>query len=103
MSRLMMVSMVGMLLLGGAVHASDSVIDNAVDNCIAETLAHQREGLSDSDIRLVETRVKQECRNIVHRECRDTARPLCQHFSGMQTVDVEHDFPRNTVRAAFMQ
>lgn len=101
MNRLVLVSMVGVLLLSGAAHSSDTVLDKAVENCIAETMSHQRDALSDNEIRVVESRVKQECRNIVYRECRDSDRPLCQHFSGMKMADVEHDYSRSNVVAAF--
>lgn len=101
MNRAMVVPMVGMFLLGSAAHTADTAMENAVDNCIAETMAYQPEGMSDKERHVVESRIKEECAVIVYRECRDKARPLCQHFSGVQVTANDRTVPRNTIRAAY--
>lgn len=101
MNRLLVVTVVGVLSLGGVAHGESVQMKKAVDSCIAETMAYQREGLSDRERQVLETRVKQECKLIVQRECSNTASPLCQHFSGMQLADVDQGFSRNTVHASF--
>lgn len=101
MNRLMVVAVVGVMSLGGAAHGESVAMKKAVDSCVAETMSYQPEGMSDKDVSVLEARVSQECKLIVQRECEDTSRPLCQHFSGMKLTDFEQQVSHNQLRPRY--
>ena len=101
MRRLMFVAVVGFLSMGGVAQGESVALTKIVDNCVAETLHYQQDGLSDKGARTLHARVQQECRIIVQRECSSDVRPLCQHYSGIELAGVEPGHSGSAVRAAF--